>query len=145
MSYLTYAEYKVINPISALEDDAEFAFLADRASDLLNDVTKGRINFFGLTNFNTDTQTAIQKATAAEIDILDIEGGSDAINGGSSAGIDTLSIGRYSEGRGAYSSSSDRYETINGMPIAPMIRVYLRPTNLMYKGVRSFVIDDFNI
>ena len=146
MAYLTYAQYKTINPTSSLLDDTEFAFIAERASDILNDLTKNRINFFGFSEFNADTQTAIQKATAAEIDILDAEGGADAINGNGSAGIGSLSIGRYSEGRnGANTGSNSTYEMVNGMPISPMVRVYLRPTNLLYKAVRSYTIDDFNI
>ena len=145
MSYLTYTEYEVINPTTTLEDDEEFEFLADRASDILNDVTKNRINFFGFDNFSADTQTAIQKATAAQIDILDAEGGSDAVNGNTTSGLSSVSIGRYSEGRNSSTTSGASYELINGVPISPMVRMYLRPTNLMYKGVSCFTIDDFNI
>ena len=146
MAYLTYAKYKTINPTSTLTDDGEFTFLAERASDIINDICKNRINYFGFSNFNTATQTAIEKATAAEIDILDSEGGADAINGGSSSGFGSLTIGRYSEGRsGASNASNSTYEMINGIPVAPMIRMYLRPTNLMYKGVKTYQIDDFNI
>lgn len=146
MAYLTYAQYTALNPISGLSDDDEFTFLSERASDIVNDQTKGRINFFGFDSFSTGTQTAIQKATAAQIDILDSEGGQDAVNGGGSGGIGSLTIGRYSEGRGGnVAGSNSTYKMIDGVPIAPMIRTYLRETNLLYKGIKTYEISDFNI
>lgn len=147
MAYLTYAQYKAINPTSSLADDSEFTFLAERASDIVNDLAKNRINFFGFDNFSTGTQTAIQKAAAAQIDLLDAEGGSDAVNGNNSAALSGVSIGRYSEqrGTGMNAKAGGTYQMVDGVPIAPMIRMYLRPTNLLYKGIGCFEIDFFNI
>jgi hypothetical protein len=109
-------------------DDAEFTVLANRASDIIDILTMQRIGGdAGFALLLVATQEAIKKATAAEVETLYLQGGIEALTGGND--IVSGSIGKFS-----YASKGSG-QTVNGMPVSPLISGYLLMTGLMHRRI----------
>ena len=90
-------------------DPVEFNRLAKRSYDLIMSLYQGE---------ETDN---VKKAECAEIEFLSKNGGIDALNGNDKSQFTSESIGGYS-----YSRSSNGLQYVNGLPIAPLVWLYIR-------------------
>jgi hypothetical protein len=113
--------------------DAELVVLAERASDIIDTITMDRINSIGFTNLLEATQIKIKKATAAQVEMLYIQGGIEALTGNSDADINNVSIGKFSYSKS--NSGSKKLKTVNGIPLSPLVESYLMMTGLLYRGL----------
>lgn len=127
MAYIDKAFYDNFSDISISVD--EFTKLAERASDIIDIVTFNRIqNRGGISALSDVMQTAIKKATSAQVETMYINGGFESVAGG--GGIQSASIGKFN-----YSVGADTETTINGVQLSPMVNSYLSPTGLLYRGL----------
>lgn len=92
-------------------DPAEFNRLAKRSYDLIMSLHQGE---------ETDN---VKKAECAQIEFLYKNGGIDALVGNDKSQFVSESIGGYSYSKGN-NSSGLRY--VNGLPIAPLVWLYIR-------------------
>jgi hypothetical protein len=126
MAYIEQDDFEAYAPNTTI-DETEFLELAERASEIIDALTLGRIiRAGGLEYFDTDVQAAIKKAVCAEVHTLYAQGGLDAITG-------NLALGSASIGKFSYSAGFAG-QLINGMPVSPLVSTYLRQTGLMYRG-----------
>lgn len=111
-------------------ENPEFTVLAERASDVVDMLTHNRIIAAGgFDELPAATQLAVQKATAAEVETLFYQGGVNAVVGNSDSAAGSVSIGKVSMSNGA-----GGLQTINGIPVSPLISQYLLLTGLLYRG-----------
>ena len=132
MAYIDFAFYKEYTPGTTLTNGEPFAELAARASDIIDMLTSDKIpQSGGLAEFSADVQSAIKKATAAQVQTLHANGGISALaNGGA---IASATIGRFS-----YTSNDAGGKLyINGIPLAALASAYLAPTGLLYRGMNA--------
>ncbi len=120
--------------------DAELAILAERASDIIDTITMDRINSVGFNNLSAATQTRIKKATAAQVEMLYLQGGIEALTGNSDADINNVSIGKFSYSKN--NSGSKNFKAVNGVPLSPLVESYLMITGLLYRGLGYIVEAD---
>jgi hypothetical protein len=118
-------EYKGV-PIS---DEDTFSRLAERASDIIDQMTGYLLHGQEFTQFAQFIQTQVKKAVAAQIEYMASFGGELASHGG--GGFSSVNIGNfsYSEGEGTKNLSRNEQRT------SPAVIEYLRPTGLLYRGV----------
>jgi len=83
-----------------------------------------------LVNLPAATQTAIIDAVCSQVETLYLQGGVNALNGNGDNQGGSVSIGKFSMNAG-----TSNLQSINGIPISPMVRVYLWQTGLLYRGV----------
>lgn len=110
-------------------DDAEFGILSKRSEDIINTLTndlQGR----GFTSLPSSFQDKIKKAVAAQVETLFLQGGTESMIGGN---VSSASVGKFS-----YSQSGEQ----SGMPISPLVSMYLGRTGLLYRGV-TVVCDQY--
>lgn len=93
-------------------DMETFNRLATRSYDLIMNLTG-----------NGEETDNVKKAECAEIEFLNKSGGIDALNGNDKSQYISESIGGYSYSKG---SSSNTLQYVNGLPIAPMVWLYIR-------------------
>lgn len=131
MAYIVKADFTAYSPNTAVDDDAEFAELAERASDIIDMITLNRISRLGgMSELAASVQAKIKKAVCAEVKMLYDNGGIEAVTGNGSV-EKSASVGDYS-----YTlADGSAPRTLYGMPIAPMVETYLMFTGLMYAGV----------
>lgn len=126
MAYIDKAFFNTYT--TTVIDDTEFTVLANRASDIIDMLTMQRIGGdAGFALLPAAAQEAVKKATAAEVETLYLQGGIEALTGGND--IVSGSIGKFS-----YQSKGSS-QTINGMPVSPLISGYLLKTGLLYRGI----------
>jgi hypothetical protein len=110
--------------------DTEFAELAERASEVIDELTSQRIVLAGgLSTYAATTQAAVKKAVCAQLQMMYAQGGVDAVIGMSGSDVQSASVGKFS-----YSMAKPR-QTVNGVPVSPLVNGYLWPTGLLYRGV----------
>ena len=143
MPYVTFAEYDAYRP-GQLSDDNEFAILSEAASAIIDRMTLSKIiHLGGLSVFSAFTQDRIKKATMAQIDTLDAQGGLDALTGFPAATAGSVKIGRYSESTANQSGAGKGIQLIDGMPVSPLVRTYLQSTNLLNRAInRTWTLAD---
>jgi len=135
MGYITKAEYDVFFPSNDLSTE-EFDMYVEAASVIIDRLSINRIpSFGGLSEFSAYTQDKVQRATAAQINTIESQGGEAALNGDPSAIVGSVSIGRYSESNGGKSGSGSGIQLIDSIPVSPMVKMYLQPTGLIYPGL----------
>lgn len=125
MSYITETEYE---EYTKADLPADFAILSEAASAIIDTLTMNRIVLEGFDEFEDADQTAIKKAVCAEVHCLVENGGVYAITGNAD-GATSVSIGKFSE------SGASSMRNIEGIPVSPMINIYLGLTGLLNKGV----------
>lgn len=136
MGYVTYTEFGAYTNTSIPTE--EFDVLNERASEIIDDYTFYRVNVKGLSEFTTFQQEQFKKAVMAQIEFMYLNGGVDSYTGNDSIN-QGFTIGKFSlNGTNQNSNSNANIEYLNGLPIAPMVRRYLRPTGLLYSGVCRF-------
>lgn len=137
MAYVTKAEYDGAYPSNTL-DDEEFLILSEVASAVIDRLTITRIpTFGGLDQFSAFTQDKVKKATNAQIHTLEMQGGVDAITGGSEALTGAITLGRYSENQFGRASRGKGIQMIDGLPISPLVSTFLITTGLLKKTLNT--------
>jgi hypothetical protein len=115
-------EYKGV-PIS---DEDTFSRLAERASDIIDQMTGYLLHGQEFTQFAQFIQTQVKKAVAAQVEYMVTAG--EIVNHGSN--FSSVNIGNFSYSEG----SGDRINR-NEQRTSPAVIEYLRPTGLLYRGV----------
>lgn len=111
----------------------DFKMLNVQAQPLIEVITKH--NEKELLAMEEDIVEAVKKAICSQISYFKDNGGMSVMNGNSSNLLTSESYG------GSYSYSKqenqalNKIKYVNGIPVAPMVYVYLLPTNLLYAGV----------
>ncbi|MDD3030698.1 MAG: hypothetical protein PHS57_10575 [Alphaproteobacteria bacterium] len=140
MSYVTKADYDAYSDVTVSAED--FPRLSELASDLIDGFTMNRITAAGgLDSFPPFVQDRIKKATCAQVQTIAYAGSADSVvedvTGG---GITSESLGKYSyskkQGSGA-AGNGEGGDTVNGIELSPLVRVYLRPTGLLFRGLQK--------
>lgn len=127
MNYIDIEFYKEFTKTNISESD--FEQLVEVASRIIDDKTMNKATKFE--TFPDTVKDRIKKATASQLKKLVKDGG---INGIDKANVVSESIGSYNYTKA--SKSEQKVETINGIEVSPMVDVYLRPTGLLYRGLR---------
>ena len=112
---------------SAEIPDEDFNSLAERASDIVDELTMYKVKENGLDSYSDFVQDQIKRATCAQIEYMNYNGIETAFGGGDQNGysIGNTSITQMRSGSG---SSSDTPR------ISPMAIKMLMPTGLLYRG-----------
>ncbi len=131
MAYIIKTDLATYAPSVTLSDTV-FTELAERASDVIDMVTLYRIpRAGGLSVYAAETQAAIKKATCAQVQTMASQGGIMTVEGwGADVNASSVSVGRFSAG-----GSGQKLETVNGIPLSPLVRPYLMRTGLTYRGL----------
>lgn len=138
MPYVTYAEFKTYSPLSPIQDDDEFIVLSEASSIIIDRLTMKKIILLGgLSEFSAFTQDLVKKATSAQINTLFDQGGTEALTGTPTAMTGGATIGRYSESGGGSNKSGvgNGIQLIDSVPVSPMVKMYLQPTNLLNRAI----------
>ena len=126
--YIEQSDFEDYSPSTTV--DEEFDELAERASDVIDIITFNRIILAGgLSTYEADTQAAVKKAVCAQVQYMYANGGIDAVLGMSGADVQSAGIGKFSYTR------KQSGEIVWGIPVSPLVRSYLRDTNLTYRGM----------
>ena len=127
MAYIDLTYYKDVYMGTDPDDDVELQKLINRASDIVDILTRYRIiDFDSLADFQ---KTNVEKATAAQTEYL-VSVGENYNTDGS---VQSVKIGKFSYNEGG--GSSDPSKNSMSESIAPLTRQYLFPTGLAYAGV----------
>lgn len=100
----------------------------DRASDLIDQVTKYVLVNYGFSNLATFIQNQVKKATASQVEFYVLNGGDQEINA-STSDLNSVSVGSF---------SYQTYDNKSGKQanrISPSALEYLKPTGLLHTGV----------
>lgn len=132
MAYIDRAFYDSFYPFSNLSQ-AQFDYLADYASEVVDRLCGGKIEYFGLTEFAAAVQTKIQRATAAQLQTIENQGGMAVVDGNANTSSGAVSIGRYSEsfGKDQKLGQGSNIKIFDGIPISPRVYTILRYSNLL--------------
>lgn len=127
MSYITIEYYRAEYIGEEVTDDVTLQKYINRASDVIDILTKHRIAIVGLDKLPTFTQTQVKKATAAQAEYYALH--------------ETTNIGVYDDDASSASIGSFNYSkgsktlTRQQEMINPKTTTYLEPTGLMYAGI----------
>lgn len=130
MAYATLVDYTEVYVGQETIDDSEFATLAERASDIIDEVTLGSIQRVGFDNMSAEQKKAVKKAVCAQIDHLYLQGIENAISGGSTG---SYNIGKTTITRGVGTSGAT--STGASARVSPLVKGYLFNVGLLYRGV----------
>lgn len=143
MAYIVKSDFTAYSPSTVLPD-AEFVELAERASDIIDVLTQHRVpHAGGLSTYDAATQIAIKKATCAQVQMMYSQGGKTTVEGwgAESDAMSSVSIGKFSYGKGGQSAQGTRgaqsgqMQTVYGIPISPLVEGALMWTGLLYRGL----------
>lgn len=125
MAYLTQEYYDKIfqgEPVS----DADFPSLCARAEEIIEELTRYRVNSLTIGTYSPGVQEAVKRAVCAQIEYLDANGGSDLDNG---ADLQSAGLGKYNYSR-ATSADGSALQSV----YAPRAKRILYPTGLLFRG-----------
>lgn len=126
MAYITYEQYTELYGIPAF-NSAEFMQYATLASDLIDSVTRHRIEKAGgIAALPPIVQSLVEKATAAQILYFQQLGLDAVMSGQTGAGF---TVGK------VHVDGSKGSETAAQMSISPLVKVYLEQSGLMGRGI----------
>ena len=140
MSYATKADYDAYSDVAVSEED--FPRLSELASDLIDGFTMNRITAAGgLDSFPPFVQDRVKKATCAQIQTIAYAGSAESVvEDAADGGTTSESLGKYSyskkQGSGA-AGNGEGGDAVNGVELSPTVRVYLRPTGLLFRGLQN--------
>ena len=137
MAYIVKADFTAYSPSTTIPD-AELAELAERASDVIDILTQHRIvRAGGISAYNVATQAAIKKAVCAQVQTMYSQGGKATVEGwgAESDAMGSVSIGKFSYGNSGQSAQGGQMQTVNGIPVSPLIEGALGWTGLLYRGL----------
>ncbi|MPW26256.1 hypothetical protein GC105_10700 [Alkalibaculum sp. M08DMB] len=120
MTYIDKAYFEEYSDM--VIDDDEFGVLSKRSEDIINSLT-GDLQGVEFISLPSSFQEKVKKATAAQVETLYLQGGTESMVGGNISGA---SIGKFSYNTGGSQSN---------MPVSPLISMYLGRTGLLYQGV----------
>lgn len=106
--------------------EADFPSLLDRAAEIIEELCMYRISESNLDKYGTDTQERIRKAICAQIEYLDVNGGSEMDNG---ADLQSAGLGKFNYVKASGASGSAKQSIY-----APRAQRILAPTGLLYRG-----------
>lgn len=129
MAYVTSTDFASYSPSTSIPS-GEFSELAERASEILDMITMRRIeDAGGIEALTAATQAKVKKATCAQIQTMFANGGIDVVTG-SGGEVQSATLGKFS-----YQQGGSTAETYNGIPISPLINLYLQGTGLLFRGI----------
>lgn len=109
-------------------DSEELPRYIKRASDVIDQVTQYKINHIGFDNLSPFVQEQVKKATAAQVEFFEIEGGTEVSSG--------LSAQRAGIGNFNYTEPSSGSESEN-RTVSALVIEHLKITGLLYSGLRT--------
>ena len=107
-------------------DPADFPSLSMRAEELVEEMTMYRLNAATFQTMSEDIQQRVKNAVCAQIEYLDVNGGSDMDNG---AELQSAGIGKFH-----YSMAAGPNGSTTQSAYAPRALRILMPTGLLYRG-----------
>lgn len=107
-------------------DPADFPSLCERAEEIIEELTLYRVSSKTFSSFPEDVQERIKKAVCAQIEYLEVNGGSDMDNG---VDLQSATLGKfnYTKSTGANGSTAQSI-------YSPRAQRILLPTGLLYRG-----------
>lgn len=126
MAYIDLDYYKNTYLGVDPNDDTELQKLIDRSEDIIDLITRDRIEDFD--DLNSLIQDQIKKATSAQTEFLVVNGE----NYNDSGEINTAKVGSFSYSKNLSKSSNPLKNSI-----APMVYTYLHKTGYTYGGVAT--------
>lgn len=132
MAYVTKAEYDAYGDVAVSETD--FPRYAELADLLIDALTMNRIEQWGgLAALPAFVQDKVKKACCAQIQTMAYCGDTtDIVEDAAGGTLSSESLGKYSYSRGQDTNGGDR---VNGIELSPMVRVFLAPTGLLFRGI----------
>lgn len=127
MPYIDQAFYDDVYKGNPVNTDA-FSRFAERASDIIDQVTNFALVSVDFNNLHPVIQTHVKKAVAAQVEYLSMAG-TNAVHGETSAS--NVSIGNFSYSEGPDLAGLSREQR----RISPAALSYLRATGLLNRGV----------
>lgn len=122
MPYVDYEYYKN-NYLGGLVDETDFPKLSLRASEMIENICSYKIGSLELKS--PFIQDKIRKATCAQIDFIEINGGIDFLD---EVNTSSVTLGKFS-----FSGPSNEFE--GNSKISNRVYEYLWPTGLLYRGM----------
>jgi hypothetical protein len=116
-----------------IADESTFNRLAERASDVIDQMTGYLLHGQEFTQLAQFIQDQVKKATAAQIEYMATSG--ESVIHGSNFG--SVSIGNFSYSEGSKGSNDSRINR-NEQRTSPAVIGYLKPTGLLYRGVSVY-------
>ncbi|WP_077623837.1 hypothetical protein [Sediminibacillus massiliensis] len=110
-------------------DDTTIERYIERASDVIDQVTRYSVANYGIDNLATFLQKQVKKATAAQVEFYVEKDGDSEVNAGTEGDLGNVKVGTFSYGGGGSTGNkqADR--------ISPSALSYLEPTGLLYAGL----------
>lgn len=105
-------------------DNTDFSSLRSRAEEIIEEMTMYRVTPMTFLAMPEHIQTKVKNAVCAQIEYLDVNGGSDLDMG---ASMQSASLGRFSYSAGGAASLGQSI-------YAPRAQRILAPTGLLYRG-----------
>ena len=128
MAYIDAAYYLAYT--GDAEAPAEFAIMEARAEAIIDELTMNKIyQAGGILLLPAYVLDKVKKAVAELVRAIDQNGGPDAL---ASQDMASVGIGKFSYSAKAGGGSD--WLLIGGIPISPMIILYLSSTGLLYRG-----------
>lgn len=130
MAYIDYDYYTELFGSTEITQ-TEFVRLAQIASDVIDSVV---VISFVFADLSEDNQTLVKKAVAYEAELLDSQGGVNAIVGMSAQSINSEQLGDYHVSGGSTAANSvntGNVPYIDGIPVSPLAISLLRKAGLM--------------
>lgn len=106
-------------------ETSELTRMLARASDYIDMLTNYKLKAIDINTLDTFFQDQIKKATCAQVEAWQKQGGLDVVG----AGYDSVNIGNFSYSGGSDSPQSQVDANVIG---------YLKPTGLLYSGVSRY-------
>lgn len=108
--------------------EADFPSLEERAAEIVEEMCMYHIQESNMDSYGPDIQERIKKAICAQIEYLDVNGGSEMDNG---TDIQSAGLGKFNYTRISGSSGSQAQSIY-----APRAKRILAPTGLLHRGGR---------
>lgn len=113
-------------------DETTFVKLNNKSQAIIEYLTRKPES--SLTELSGNILNNVKNAICSEIEYINSNGGEEVLIGKDSNQYQSESYSSYSYQKGT--KQSDTIQYLNGIPIAPMVNIYLSNTGLLYKGVR---------
>jgi len=113
-------------------DDSTFAKLNVNSQSIVEYLTNKLES--SLLELPSDILEKVKYAICSQIEYLIQNGGIKALAGNDAGQYQSESYSSYSYNKGT--KQTDAIQYINGVPVAPMLRIHLGNTGLLYKGVK---------
>ncbi|SEP56917.1 hypothetical protein SAMN05216232_0185 [Virgibacillus subterraneus] len=124
MPYIDKAYYDDTYKGTPVEDVAEFNRLAQRSSEVIDQLTSYTIANYEFTQLATFLQDQVKKAVCAQVEHYALNGGYDAVNAGK---LSSVSIGSF--------NYTEKESKNNNSKISSDAVDFLTPTGLLYSGI----------